>query len=662
MCSPSILCCLPCEHLHSFYSCLYVLSRYYTLSSFYHRFRLLQIVQLFLFFSSNYSKFWTQISCWGLDPYEYVLKCKYLTNGGVFMIIESSYSWNNSSPQLLLILVLLLYSNYFCLTPIGLGTLNQWDLWRNFYRKLLVGPEFSSDASGDGPITVSSFNCNGLRDSHLEQVLGEVIQCIRRADIDIMCIQDTRILNDSTGSYLRQRINRAFIHGIQHHGRIVVAGLGMGCKLLYTPAKRGSQRDNAWVGGQLIILSPRVASLLGVFKKDNTQCGLVSLITLTTSPPMTIVSVYNPYPNTSATATSSLYYKVQRALTALKYEGTPTEYVMDKLTSIAAKAEGPLIILGDFNMSWDNEGLLPPLSELTSNLNLRHAADDQPYFSRTGVTQTCIDHILYTDCPDLRTQAFGVEDTAFLHFSDHYPIAASFQARNLSSPQKTVSYPDTASFNAKLHKITYSDLDLNNLVLVDAFQTAMSKAMDSFSLPETSDDANSILERLSYLSIRTLRQLLQPVRHARRLAMRGTSKSSTIIQFHLSAALSIRQALALGGVITAEDIKVASHPSLSNLERNIHRIDPSKELQQWLKDTLPDITYNSTMPPHTYATHLSQLIKQLQRLLHYQKRREVTLAIATSTHKRESRFLAGQLKPVINSLLGKQRVPADHSF
>jgi hypothetical protein len=176
--------------------------------------------------------------------------------------------------------------------------------------------------------------------------------------------------------------------------------------------------------------------------------------------------------------------------------------------------------------------------------------------------------------------------------------------------------------------------------------------------PTTPDEAGRIVELLSYSSVTILRNLLKPVRRARQLACRGTSITSTAIQHYLSAALSIRKVLPSHGALTLSTIETVCATPLCHLQLNLDRLSLSSAVQEWLVQTLPRFPMADMCD---FPTRLDTYISQVQKLLHYRKRREFTSTVTRAIHKREVRMLSMQLKPVIRSLTGQQRISADHS-
>ena len=112
------------------------------------------------------------------------------------------------------------------------------------------------------------------------------------------------------------------------------------------------------------------------------------------------------------------------------FKNKTKEKELIKLLEIIHQIEGPIILMGDFNMTIKNKAFKKFIENLEEKKIYRVPIFEKTY--KKSAKKLAIDHVFLSDC--FRVEETIIEkDVKYTHFSDHYPIVVKL---SLGFPKK----------------------------------------------------------------------------------------------------------------------------------------------------------------------------------------------------------------------------------
>jgi len=521
-----------------------------------------------------------------------------------------------------------------------------------------LGPEFSSDCAGDGPICslkCATLNCGGLSQANVEARMAIIGNWMVLKKLDVLALQDTRLQSDQQPMLL-SRIKSILKFGLGPQA----LGLGEGMSVLICSAQKASRRDAQMVGGQIIILSASLAGCVTDVKQDPTSLGLIFFITLTIKGQVvTVASIYAPFPSGTNESIHRLHNKAAISIAKDGYSGSVYQYLADKLSQIATKHAAPVIIMGDFNSTWAKQNGRFPVQEFSDNLAMRRANTmDATYVTRHagGKFFAGIDHILYSTHSSLCFIHAEVDRESLMDISDHLPVIGVFSLRTASKAGHIKLRKDTIIFNSKLQKIKYLDIDRSNAEQVLKYQEHFSRlATHSIAEWNVQRDPAVLLQALSCLSSQAVRKSLKRISKARRSGFNPWSPCGEYIRQHICHLQRIQvQLQQLAKPWTLDMVLEIHQELLERLNLSIVDINVSKEDAEWMSQHM-----EATWTDEDIWIQIQQHVSRLKKLLSYRQHSELSQKIKKAVSNRNKKFKQGTIGVVIQSLTEQYKAPYD---
>ena len=300
-------------------------------------------------------------------------------------------------------------------------------------------------------------------------------------------------------------------------GRTARSTLGLGSWTLSSPSRGMTPgapcARSDLVGGQLIMVSPRLGGSIRTSHPDPTGLGILTEFVIgTQGGDIQIMGTYFPCPSTHTVGpTNRLWDKTQAWLGGRHIAESLQQYLQRQIQtrslrhlSTAATGDSPLrnisLIGGDFNATWDGHhgplrglghwaatsSLLSPLAALTSTTPMAS-------FYQGGAPKSLIDHILLTQPCQGRIARGGIlTGSYFSNISDHRPVLLGLTLWDTALPAQradhALSRPPTRT----------ADLDLTRPETIQAYQDHIASLIPPG--PPTADNASAELQRLSLAS------------------------------------------------------------------------------------------------------------------------------------------------------------------